>query len=75
VVFGTVAADAGSRRAGQRRTVARGRAAAAVRGRRPGDDLVPVIANFEFLTEDDKMTIFHDNPGHVCPGLGELGHS
>jgi predicted TIM-barrel fold metal-dependent hydrolase len=42
---------------------------------RPGDDLVPVIANFEFLTEDDKMTIFHDNPGHVCPGLGELGHS
>lgn len=42
---------------------------------RPGDDLVPVISSFEFLTEQDKMTIFHDNPAHVCPGLGEIGRA
>lgn len=40
---------------------------------RPGDDLVPVISNFSFLTEEDKMTIFHHNPAHVCPGLGAIG--
>lgn len=40
---------------------------------RPGDDLVPVISSFEFLSEQDKMTIFHDNPAHVCPGLGAIG--
>lgn len=40
---------------------------------RPGDDLVPVISAFEFLSEEDKMTIFHDNPAHVCPGLGAIG--
>ena len=40
---------------------------------RPGDDLVPVIASFDFLSEKEKITIFHDNPAHVCPGLGQLG--
>lgn len=40
---------------------------------RPGDDLVPVIGAFDFLTEKDKQTIFHDNPALVCPGLGALG--
>lgn len=40
---------------------------------RPGDDLVPVISGFDFLSEPDKHMIFHDNPAHVCPGLGALG--
>ncbi|MCZ8018659.1 amidohydrolase family protein [Novosphingobium sp.] len=40
---------------------------------RPGDDLVPVISSFDFLSEADKHMIFHENPAHVCPGLGELG--
>ncbi len=40
---------------------------------RPGDDLVPVISSFDFLSEDDKVQIFHHNPGHVCPGLGHIG--
>lgn len=39
---------------------------------RPGDDLVPVIAGFDFLTEEDKHRIFEHNPAHVCPGLGAL---
>lgn len=39
---------------------------------RPGDDLVPVISGFDFLSEEDKLTIFHKNPAHVCPGLGAL---
>jgi predicted TIM-barrel fold metal-dependent hydrolase len=36
---------------------------------RPGDDLVPVISSFDFLSEEDKVTIFNKNPAHVCPGL------
>ncbi len=40
---------------------------------RPGDDLVPIIGGFDFLSEQDKHLIFHKNPGHVCPGLGALG--
>jgi predicted TIM-barrel fold metal-dependent hydrolase len=48
-----------------------GRAIRASNGR-PGDDLVPVIDGFAFLSEADKRTIFHDNPGKVCPGLGAL---
>jgi predicted TIM-barrel fold metal-dependent hydrolase len=40
---------------------------------RPGDDLVPMIANFDFLTEQDKLRIFNQNPGSVCLGLGSLG--
>lgn len=39
---------------------------------RPGDDLVPVIGGFDFLSEEEKITIFNKNPGHVCPGLGAL---
>jgi predicted TIM-barrel fold metal-dependent hydrolase len=39
---------------------------------RPGDDLVPVIAAFDFLSEEDKLVIFNSNPAHVCPGLGAL---
>ncbi len=32
---------------------------------RPGDDLVPVIDSLEFLSDDDKKNIFHDNPRRV----------
>jgi predicted TIM-barrel fold metal-dependent hydrolase len=39
---------------------------------RPGDDLVPIIGGFDFLTDDDKRTIFNSNPSVVCPALGEL---
>lgn len=40
---------------------------------RPGDDLLPVIASFDFLSEDDKIDIFNRNATKVCPGLGALG--
>lgn len=36
---------------------------------RPADDLVPIIGGFDFLSEDDKTTIFHDNPARLFPGL------
>ena len=39
---------------------------------RPGDDLVPIIGSFDFLSEEEKHAIFHHNPAHVCPGLGAL---
>jgi predicted TIM-barrel fold metal-dependent hydrolase len=39
---------------------------------RPGDDLVPIIGGFDFLTEDEKLCIFNRNPAAVCPGLGAL---
>jgi predicted TIM-barrel fold metal-dependent hydrolase len=42
---------------------------------RPGDDLVPIIADFDFLTEADKITIFNENPAKVCTGLGQLGQA
>jgi predicted TIM-barrel fold metal-dependent hydrolase len=38
----------------------------------PGDDLVPVIAGFDWLTEEDKIKIFHDNPAKVIPQLGQV---
>jgi predicted TIM-barrel fold metal-dependent hydrolase len=40
---------------------------------RPGDDLVPIIGGFDFLSEKEKIDIFNRNPSHVCPGLGALG--
>jgi predicted TIM-barrel fold metal-dependent hydrolase len=39
---------------------------------RPHDDLVPVIADFGFLSEDDKITIFNTNPARLFPRLAEL---
>lgn len=36
---------------------------------RPADDLVPVIGGFDFLTEDEKATIFHGNPLRLFPGF------
>jgi predicted TIM-barrel fold metal-dependent hydrolase len=35
------------------------------------DDLVPVIDSFDFLSEQDKITIFHENPARVVPGLAK----
>ncbi|MFD2415554.1 amidohydrolase family protein [Amycolatopsis pigmentata] len=39
---------------------------------RTSDDLVPVIDAFDFLSEEDKRTIFHANPLKVVPGLAKL---
>ena len=39
---------------------------------RPGDDLVPVIASFEWLTEDEKIDIFNRNPAKVLPALARV---
>jgi predicted TIM-barrel fold metal-dependent hydrolase len=39
---------------------------------RPGDDIVPIIGGFEFLTEAQKIKIFHDNPKRVFPALAPL---
>jgi predicted TIM-barrel fold metal-dependent hydrolase len=36
---------------------------------RPGDDLVPVIAGFDFLTEADKVAIFNRNPLRLFPAF------
>jgi predicted TIM-barrel fold metal-dependent hydrolase len=36
------------------------------------DDLVPIIAGFEWLAEGDKRKIFHDNPAKVCPALAKV---
>ena len=39
---------------------------------RTSDDLVPVISDFGFLTEDDKKKIFNENPARVVPGLAKI---
>jgi predicted TIM-barrel fold metal-dependent hydrolase len=39
--------------------------------RRTSDDLVPVIGEFGFLTEEDKITIFNSNPARVVPALAK----
>ena len=36
---------------------------------RPADDLVPIIGGFDFLSEDEKATIFHGNPLRLFPGF------
>ena len=38
---------------------------------RPADDLVPIIGGFDFLSEDDKKAIFHDNPRRLFPGFDD----
>jgi predicted TIM-barrel fold metal-dependent hydrolase len=40
---------------------------------RTSDDLVPVISDFGFLSEDDKKKIFNENPARVVPGLAKIG--
>jgi predicted TIM-barrel fold metal-dependent hydrolase len=37
-----------------------------------GDDLVPVIASFDFLSEQDKQAIFNDNPVKLIPALAAM---
>jgi predicted TIM-barrel fold metal-dependent hydrolase len=39
---------------------------------RTSDDLVPVIGDFGFLSEDDKKRIFNENPARVVPGLAKI---
>ena len=36
---------------------------------RPADDLVPVISSFDFLSETDLRTMFHDNPARLFPSM------
>jgi hypothetical protein len=33
---------------------------------------VPVISSFDFLTEDDKIKIFNENPARVVPALAKI---
>ncbi len=39
---------------------------------RTSDDLVPVIDSFGFLTEEDKIKIFNENPARVVPALAKI---
>jgi predicted TIM-barrel fold metal-dependent hydrolase len=39
---------------------------------RTSDDLVPVIGSFDFLTEEDKIKIFNENPARVVPALAKI---
>jgi predicted TIM-barrel fold metal-dependent hydrolase len=39
---------------------------------RPHDDLVPVIGEFPFLSEEDRVSIFNTNPALVFPRLAEV---
>jgi predicted TIM-barrel fold metal-dependent hydrolase len=39
---------------------------------RTSDDLVPVIGDFGFLSEDDKKRIFNENPARVVRGLAKI---
>jgi hypothetical protein len=32
-----------------------------------------VIGGFGFLSEDDKLKIFNENPARVVPGLAKIG--
>ncbi len=36
------------------------------------DDLVPVIGSFDFLSEEDKIKIFNENPARVVPALAKI---
>jgi predicted TIM-barrel fold metal-dependent hydrolase len=38
-----------------------------------GDDLVPVIGSFEFLTAADKADVFHHNPAKLFPRMAQVG--
>ncbi len=37
-----------------------------------GDDLVPVIASLDFLTDADRRAVFHDNAAAIFPQLAQL---
>ena len=38
-----------------------------------GDDLVPVIGSFEFLSDTEKKDVFHHNPAKLFPQMAGLG--
>ena len=38
---------------------------------RSGDDLVPVIDSFSFLSQEDKIKIFNENPKKVIPAMAK----
>jgi predicted TIM-barrel fold metal-dependent hydrolase len=38
---------------------------------RTSDDLVPVIDGFDFLTGEDKKTIFNENPARIVPAFAK----
>jgi len=40
---------------------------------RTGDDLVPVIDSFDFLSHEEKVRILNTNPGKVVTGLLKVG--
>lgn len=42
---------------------------------RTSDDMVPVIASRDYLTEQDKLDILHNNPARVVPGLARAAGS
>lgn len=42
---------------------------------RTSDDLVPVIGGFDFLSRQDKVRIFNENPGRVIPALAKTGQA
>ena len=37
-----------------------------------GDDLVPIIDGFDWLTADDKMAIINKNPAHIFPAFEKV---
>jgi predicted TIM-barrel fold metal-dependent hydrolase len=37
-----------------------------------GDDLVPVIGSFSWLSDEEKVDILHDNPARVVPSFEKL---
>jgi len=39
------------------------------------DDMVPIISGLDFLSEQDKLDIFHNNPARVFPGLAKAAGS
>ena len=42
---------------------------------RTGDDMVPVIGALDYISEQDKIDIFHNNPARVVPGLAKAAGS
>ncbi len=40
---------------------------------RPGDDLIPIISGFSFLSEADKLAIFNKNPARLFPIFERVG--
>jgi predicted TIM-barrel fold metal-dependent hydrolase len=39
---------------------------------RPADDLLPVIDGYDFLSEQDKLDIVHENPARLFPAMAKV---